>query len=155
MSQLGFEPVFDSYLAVAAIGYGAVWRLLALKPQFGSLTPRRKISSFAALIVGLAGDDGAVAADLDHDDPQPAAQLVPRLLDTSRSMNLPAAAASRSGGSAGTALTHARTSWPVWRQKARCESMATIKSCRRWNFAGGKIKFPETATGEQTESAPR
>src|SRR5205085_4500453 len=43
MSQLGFEPIFDSYIAVGLIAL-VLLALLAIKPQFGALTPRRKIA---------------------------------------------------------------------------------------------------------------
>ena len=46
MSQLGFEPVFDSYVAVGLIAL-ALLALLAIRPQFGSLSRRRKTTLLA------------------------------------------------------------------------------------------------------------
>jgi len=88
MSRPGFEPVFDSYLAVAVLAL-ALLALLALRPQFGSLTRRRRtiLTGLRLAIVLLA-----IAALLRPTwittvrTPRPSVFLV--LLDTSRSMNL-------------------------------------------------------------------
>src|SRR5438552_3551078 len=55
VSQLGFEPIFDSYLAVALLAL-ALLLLLGLKPQFGSLTRRRRwtLLGLRAVVVLLA-----------------------------------------------------------------------------------------------------
>ena len=88
MSQLGFEPVFDSYIAVAILAL-ALLALLWITPQFGSLTARRRtvLSALRLIIVLLA-----IAALLRPTwittvkIPRPSSFVV--LLDTSRSMQL-------------------------------------------------------------------
>ena len=88
MSQLGFEPVFDSYLAVALLTL-ALLALLAVKPQFGSLTrPRQRILTglrlAAVLLAALALLRPTWITTVKT--PRPSSFIV--LLDASRSMQL-------------------------------------------------------------------
>src|SRR5205823_11166085 len=89
MSQLGFEPIFDSYIAVGLIAL-VLLAMLAIRPRFGSLTPRRKVTLTALrLAVVLLAVAALLRPTLIRTvrNPRPSSFIV--LLDTSRSMNLP------------------------------------------------------------------
>src|SRR5437773_2075821 len=144
MSQLGFEPIFDSYLAVGGIAL-VLFGLLWLKPQFGSLSPRRKftLTTLRLLIVLLA-----LMALLRPTwittvrNPRLSSFVV--LLDTSRSMNLPSGRSEQKRWEAQlTALAHAQDELARLASKAQIRVYGYDQKVRPLEFAGGKIKFPE------------
>jgi uncharacterized membrane protein len=152
MSQLGFEPIFDSYLAVAAISI-ALLALLALKPQFGSLTPRRKITLIVLrLMVVLLAMTALLRPTLITTVRNPRLSSFLVMLDTSRSMNLPSGRSEQKRWEAQvTALTHAQDELARLAAKSQVRVYGYDQKLRSLELAGGKIKFPEAATGEQTD----
>jgi uncharacterized membrane protein len=152
VSQLGFEPIFDSYVAVGLIAL-ALLALLAVKPQFGSLTPRRKMTlmTLRLTIVLLA-----IAALLRPTlittvrNPRPSSFIV--LVDTSRSMNLPSGRSEQRRWEAQlTALGHAQDELARLASKTQVRVYGYDQKIRPLEISGGRIKFPEAAAGEQTD----
>jgi uncharacterized membrane protein len=152
MSQLGFEPIFDSYVAVGLIAL-VLLALLAIKPQFGSLTPRRKITlTCLRLAVVLL----AIAALLRPTlittvrNPRQSSFLV--LLDTSRSMNLPSGRSEQKRWEAQlTALGHAQDELARLASKTQVRVYGYDQKIHPLEISGGRIKFPSAAAGEQTD----
>ncbi len=152
MSQLAFEPVFDSYLAVGIIA-AALFALLWIGPQFGSLTPRRKaiLTGLRAMIILLA-----LAALLRPTwittvrNPRPSSFIV--LLDTSRSMKLPSGRSEQPRWEAQTmALSRAQDELARLAAKTELRVYGYDQKSRLLETAGGKIKFPAAPAGEQTD----
>src|SRR5205814_6964165 len=127
--------------------------LIAVKPQFGSLTPRRKITLTALrLAVVLL----AIAALLRPTlittvrNPRPSSFIV--LLDTSRSMNLPSGRSEQKRWEAQlTALGHAQDELSRLASKTQIRVYGYDQKIRPLEISGGRIKFPEAPAGEQTD----
>ncbi len=152
MSQIGFEPVFDSYLTVAVLAFALV-ALLAVKPQFGSLSGRRQmaLSGLRLLAVLLA-----VLALLRPTwittvkTPRPSTFVV--MLDASRSMQLASGRSEQKRWQAQLmALADLQDELSRLAEKTQIRVYAYDQRLRPLEFAAGKIKFPEEATGEQTD----
>src|SRR5437868_3771556 len=109
MSQLGFEPIFNSYLPVGLIAL-ILLALLAINPQFGSLTPRRKVAlTGLRLIVVLLAIMALLRPTVITTVRNPRLSSFVVLLDTSRSMNLPSGRSEQKRWDAQlTALAHAQ-----------------------------------------------
>ena len=152
MSQLGFEPVFDSYLAVALIGL-TLLALLAVRPQFGGLSPRRQavltgLRLFAALLAVLALLRPTWITTIRT--PRPSVFLV--LLDASRSMLLPSGRSEQNRWQAqATALAHAQEELARLGSKTELRAYAYDHRLTPLEQAGGKIKVPPMPAGEQTD----
>jgi uncharacterized membrane protein len=152
VSQLGFEPIFESYLAVA-IASIALLSLAALRPQFGSLTPRRRwiLTGLRLAVVLLA-----VVALLRPTwittirTPRPSVFLV--LLDMSRSMNLSSGRSEQKRWSAQmTALANAQDELARLGTQSEVRVYGYDNRLRPLEISAGRIKFPDAATGEQTD----
>jgi uncharacterized membrane protein len=152
MSQLGFEPILDSYVAVALLALGLLL-LLGIKPQFGSLTPRRRITLVGLrLIIVLL----AVLALLRPTwittvrTPRPSVLLL--LLDASRSMQLPSGRSEQSRWQAqATALANSQSELANLAGKTEVRAYGYDFRLRPLELAGGKIALPTAPAGEQTD----
>ncbi|HZN33488.1 MAG TPA: glutamine amidotransferase, partial [Pirellulaceae bacterium] len=152
MSRLGFEPILDSYLAVALFALVLVL-LLGVTPQFGSLTRSRRITLVAlrALVVLLA-----VLAMLRptwittiH---EPRTSVLLLLLDASRSMILPADGGSRTRWEAQSqAFAAARDELARLAGKTEVRVFAYDNRLLPLEFSGGQIKLPQDPAGQQTD----
>ena len=152
MSQLGCEPIFDSYLAVVVLG-AALIGLLWLKPQFGSLGRRRQfvLTALRVVIVLLA-----ILALLRPTwittvrTPRPSSLLV--LLDGSRSMQLPSGRSEQSRWQAQTAaLASVQIELARLATKAEIRAFAYDQKLQPLEVSAGKIKLADAPTGEQTD----
>src|SRR5262245_2682278 len=152
MSQLGFEPIFDSYIAVGLIAL-VLLALLAIKPQFGSLTPRRKITlTCLRLAVVLLAVAALLRPTLITTVRNPRASSFVVLLDTSRSMNLPSGRSEQKRWEAQlTALGHAQDELARLASKTQVRVYGYDQRIHPLEISGGRIKFPAVATGEQTD----
>ncbi|MBW8884041.1 MAG: hypothetical protein JF612_04525, partial [Planctomycetia bacterium] len=152
MSQLGFEPIFDSYIAVGLIAL-VLLALLAIRPQFGSLTPRRKLTLTALrLAIVLLAVAALLRPTLIRTvrNPRPSSFVV--LLDTSRSMNLPSGRSEqRRWESQLTALQYVRAELDRLASTSQVRVYGYDQKIRPLEVSGGRIKFPDAATGEQTD----
>jgi len=152
VSQLGFEPIFDSYVAVALLAL-ALFASLSIRPQFGSLTPRRQrvlrtLRLLAILLAVLALLRPTWITTIKT--PRLSTFLV--LLDTSRSMNLPSGRNDQKRWQAQRqALTAAQDELARLSTKAQVRIVGYDQKLHPLEFTGGKIKFPESAVGEQTD----
>jgi uncharacterized membrane protein len=152
MSRLGAEPIFDSYLAVAAIAAGLLV-LLLVRPQFGPLSAARQLT-----LLGLRlGAVGLVLLALVRPtwittmrEPRTSAVLV--LFDTSRSMQLPSGRESLSRWQAQSAA--------LARSQGALVDLANRKELRLFAYdskltplstTGGTLQLPEAPAGEQTD----
>jgi uncharacterized membrane protein len=152
MSRLGFEPILDSYVAVALLAL-VLLLLLGVTPQFGSLTPRRRWSlvGLRLLIVLLA-----ILALLRPTwittvrEPRKSVLLV--LLDASRSMDLPADRSSQTRWEAqARALTAAQDQLARLAGKMEIRAYAYDHRLQPLEHAGGQLKLPADPAGEQTD----
>ena len=152
MSQLGFEPIFDSYVAVAVLALALVG-LLWIRPQFGSLTPRRRLvllavrgSIFLLAIAALVRPTWITTVKT----PRPSSFLV--LLDTSRSMNLASGRSEQNRWQAQlTALGLAHDELARLAAKSQIKAYGYDQKLRPLEFTGGRISYPDQPTGEQTD----
>ena len=88
MSQLGFEPIFDSYVAVALIAL-ALFASLGIRPQYGSLTTgRQRTLQILRLLIVLLAVLALLRPTWITTIKTPRLSTFLVLLDTSRSMSL-------------------------------------------------------------------
>jgi uncharacterized membrane protein len=152
VSQLGFEPIFNSFLAVGFVA-AALVASLAIRPQYGSLTTRRKrvldvlrLTAILLAILTLLRPTWITTIK----SPRLSTFLV--LLDTSRSMNLPSGRSELKRWQAQQASL-ARTQDELARlaAKAQIRVLGYDQKLHPLEFSGGRIKFPDAPTGEQTD----
>jgi uncharacterized membrane protein len=152
VSQLGFEPVFDSYLAVALIGL-ALFALLAVRPRFGALSPRRQQIltglRLAAVLLALAALLRPTWITTIR-TPRPSVFLV--LLDASRSMLLPSGSSEQNRWQAqATALAQAQQELTRLGSKTELRVYAYDHRLTPLEIAAGRINLPAAPAGEQTD----
>jgi uncharacterized membrane protein len=152
VSQLGFEPVFDSFAAAALLALSLLG-LLAVGPQFGSLTPRRRIVLWSlrlcsVLLVALALLRPTWITTIRT--PRPSVFLV--LLDMSRSMQLSSGRSEQTRWQAQiAALDNAHSELARLATKSEVRVYGYDSKLHSLTAAAGRIKVPEKATGEQTD----
>lgn len=152
MSQLGFEPVFDSYAAVAVIGLLSL-ALLAVQPQFGGLTRQRQailtgLRLVAILFVVLALLRPTWITTIRT--PRQSVFLV--LLDASRSMLLPSGRSEHNRWqSQATALGQAQSELERLASKSQLRVYGYDQKLTPLASPGGKIALPVAPAGEQTD----
>ncbi|HEX5106348.1 MAG TPA: glutamine amidotransferase, partial [Pirellulaceae bacterium] len=154
MSQLGFEPILGSYLAVALLALGLV-ALLLIGPTFGALSrPRRMTLLVLRLIVIFL----AILALLRPTwvttvrTPRPSVLLL--LADVSRSMQLPSGRSEQSRWRAqANALAESSRELArlAGRNQTEVRAYAYDYKLRPLEISGGKLSLPESPTGEQTD----
>jgi hypothetical protein len=152
VSQLGFEPILGSYLAVGLLAL-VLLALLGIKPQFGSLTPRRRmtLTSLRLLAILLA-----IVALLRPTwittirTPQNSVFLL--LFDASRSMQLPSGQSEQTRWqSQATTLAGIEDELARLAAKTEIRAFAYDHRLRPAQISGGKITPPAAPDGEQTD----
>lgn len=153
MSQLGFEPVFDSYLAAALLAGLLLLLALAIKPQFGSLTPRRRMTLTALrLFVVLLAVAALLRPTWITTVRTQRQSMLLVLLDMSRSMSLASGRSEQSRWQAqATALANSHDELARLAGKTDVKVYAYDSRLKPLELSAGKIHFPEAATGEQTD----
>jgi hypothetical protein len=152
VSQLGFEPVFGSYLAVALLAAGLVL-LLAVQPQFGSLSPRRKITLLSLrLLVVLLAVLALLRPTWITTIRTPRTSVLLLLADISRSMQLSSGRSEQSRWQAqATALANSQDELARLAKKMEIQPFAYDYRLRPLELKGGRLTLPEKPTGEQTD----
>lgn len=152
MSQLGFEPIFDSYVAVAVLAL-ALFATLGIGPQYGSLTaPRQRVLRGLRLLVVLLALLALLRPTWITTIKTARLSTFLVLLDTSRSMNLPSGRSDQKRWQAQQlALTRVQDELARLSTKAQVRVVGYDQRLHALEFSAGKVKFPEGATGEQTD----
>src|SRR5262245_1409167 len=152
MSRLGFEPILDSYLAVALLAL-VLLLLLGVTPQFGSLTGGRRITLVALrAVVGLPAILAILRPNWITTIRGPRASVLLVLLDASRSMVLPADRGSRTRWEAQSqAFAAARDELARLAGKTEVRVYAYDNRLLPLELSGGQIKLPQDPTGQQTD----
>jgi uncharacterized membrane protein len=152
MSQLGFEPVLDSYAAVAVIALALV-ALLVIGPQFGRLSFRRRMT---LLMLRLVVVFLAILALLRPTwittirTPQTSVFLV--LADVTRSMQLPSGRSERSRWQAQQlALSDAASELARLAKKLEVRAYTYEFKLRPAPLTAGRLTLPEKPAGQQTD----
>ncbi len=152
MSRLGFEPILDSYVAVALLAL-VLLLLLGVTPQFGSLKRARRIALIGLRLVIVVL---AILALLRPTwittikEPRPSVLLV--LLDASRSMLLPADRGSQTRWEAQSqALASATSELARLAKQTEIRAYAYDSRLLPLEVSAGQIKLPVDPAGEQTD----
>jgi uncharacterized membrane protein len=153
LSQLGFEPVFDSYLAAALLAGLLLLFALAIKPQFGSLTPRRRRVLTALRLAAVLLAAAALLRPTWITTVRTQRQsILLVLLDMSRSMTLASGRSEQSRWQAQvTALVNSHDELARLAGKNDVKIYAYDSRLKPLEFSAGKIHFPDAAKGEQTD----
>lgn len=152
MSQLGFEPIFESFGAVVVAAAGLL-ALLSLSPHFGTLTRRRllvlrglRLLSILLLIVALLRPTWITTIRT----PRTSGFLV--LLDLSRSMLLPSGTSEQRRWQAQIrALAESQSELKRLGARSEVRVYGYDQRLTPLEFNAGTIKFPEELRGEQTD----
>jgi hypothetical protein len=152
MSQLGFEPIFDSYVAAALLAIGLLL-LLRIKPQFGSLTPRRRLTLVGLrLMISLLAVMALLRPTWITTVRTPRTSVLLLLFDASRSMQLSSGRSEQSRWQAqATALAAAQDELSQLAQKTELRAYTYDFRLRPLKVSGGKIPLPSSPDGEQTD----
>jgi len=152
VSQLGFEPVFGSYLAVTLVAAGLVL-LLAVQPQFGSLTRSRKLTLIGLrLLVVLLAVLALLRPTWITTIRTPRTSVLLLLADISRSMQLSSGRSEQSRWQAQVgALASSQDELARLATKVEIQPYAYDYRLRPLELKNGKLALPETPTGEQTD----
>jgi uncharacterized membrane protein len=152
VSQLGFEPIFDSYVAVGLLTL-VLFASLAIRPQFGSLTRgRHRVLNLLRLLAVLLAVLALLRPTWITTIKTPRLSTFLVLLDTSRSMNLPSGRSEQKRWQAQQqALASVQDKLASLANKATVRVLGYDQKLHPLEFSGGKIKFPEAAGGEQTD----
>lgn len=152
MSQLGFEPILDSYAAVAVIALALV-ALLVIGPQFGSLSLRRRMT---LLMLRLFVVFLAILALLRPTwittirTPRTSVFLV--LADVSRSMQLPSGRSEKSRWQAqASALAESEAELARLAKKLEVRAYTYDFKLKTAPLTAGKLTLPDKPVGEQTD----
>jgi uncharacterized membrane protein len=152
MSQLGFEPILDSYGLVAVLAIGLI-ALLWLGPQFGGLSWRRKLA-LRALRLGVICL--AILALLRPTwittVKEPRTSVLILLADVSRSMQLPSGRSEQTRWRAqASALAASQDELARLAKKTEIRAYSYDYKLRALALTGGKIELPKSPEGEQTD----
>jgi uncharacterized membrane protein len=152
VSQLGFEPVFGSYLAVIIVA-AALLATLAVRPQYGSLSKRRarvlNVLQFIAVLLAILA---LLRPTWITTIKSPRLSTFLVLLDTSRSMNLPSGRSDQKRWQAQqAALMRAQDELGRLAAKAQVRVIGYDQKLHPLEFSAGRIKFPDGPIGEQTD----
>lgn len=152
MSQWSFQPILNSYLAVAAVA-GILAALLLLRPRFGNVTNRRlawligcRVVVILLLIIAMLRPTHVSTSS------QPQSAVLILLLDRSRSMQLPAGFDELSRWEA-----QAKTIEDVQAILANMPERMEVKiyaydtELHAIEFEDGTVRLPEAADGDQTD----
>ena len=152
MSQLGFEPILDSYLAVALLALGLV-ALLLIGPQFGSLTRPRKLTLLVLrLFVVFLAILALLRPTWITTVKEPRTSVLIVLADVSRSMQLPSGRSEQTRWLAqASALAASQSELARIAKKTEIRAYSYDYKLRPLPLEGGKIELPKTPTGEQTD----
>jgi uncharacterized membrane protein len=152
VSQLGFEPVFDSYIAVALLA-AFLLALLALKPQFGRLTPRRwYVLTGLRIVIILLAMIALLRPTWITTIRTPRTSVFLVLLDMSRSMLLPSGISEQRRWQAqARVLAEAQDELRRLGGKSEVRVYGYDHRLTPLEFSAGKIKLPDDARGEQTD----
>jgi uncharacterized membrane protein len=153
MSQLGAEPIFDSYAAALAIATGLVLLLLLVRPQFGPL-PRSRQLTFLGLRLATIGLVflALVRPTWITTFRTPRTSVLVLLVDVSRSMQLPSGKESQSRWQAqAAALARSRQALANLSAKSELRVYAYDSRLRPLTATGGRLALPQAPAGEQTD----
>jgi len=152
MSQLGFEPILGSYLAVALLAL-VLLLLLGVTPQFGSLTPRRKLTLIGLrLLIVLLAVLALLRPNWITTIREPRSSVLLLLLDASRSMQLPADRGSQTRWeSQAAALAASRNELARLAGKTEIRAFAYDYHLHELAVSGGQITLPLDPVGDQTD----
>jgi uncharacterized membrane protein len=152
MSQLGFEPILGSYLAVALLALGLV-ALLLIGPAFGALSrPRRMTLLVLRLMVIFLAVLALLRPTWITTIKTPRTSVLVVLADVSRSMQLASGRSEQSRWTAQTnALAESSSALSRLAKNTEIRTYAYDFKLRPLEFAGGKIALPTAPTGEQTD----
>ena len=148
MPRVAFQPIFDSYLLVAAI-IALLLGLLLVKPLFPSANPerRKKLTQLRLAVVGLLAlamlRPGLVTADK-----QSQSAAIVFLTDSSRSMNVPDVDNSTRWNAAKRTLDGALPRLNRLRSKFRVSNY--LYDSRATNVPPGE-ELPESADGDESD----
>ena len=152
MTQLGFEPILGSYLAVALLALGLV-ALLLIGPQFGALSRPRKLT---LLVLRLVVIFLAILALLRPTwittirTPRPSVLVL--LADVSRSMQLASGRSEQSRWQAQAgALAESASELSRLAKKTEIRAYAYDYKLKPLEMSGGTLALPALPTGEQTD----
>ena len=153
MSQLGFEPILDSYLAVALLSLGLLL-LLGIKPQFGSLTPlRRRTLVGLRFIIILLAILALLRPTWITTVRTPRTSVLLLLLDASRSMRLPGDQSEKKSRwqVQAEALTRVQSELAKLAANNAIKAYAYDHRLKPLTISGGKLNLPAAPEGLQTD----
>ena len=152
MSQLGFEPILGSYLAVALLAL-VLLLLLGIKPQFGSLSRGRRLALVGLrLIIVLLAVLALLRPTWITTIKEPRTSVLLLLIDASRSMLLPAdRSASTRWQAQGTALANSHSELARLAGKTEIQAFAYDYKLHPLQISGGRLTLPAEPAGEQTD----
>jgi uncharacterized membrane protein len=152
VSQLGFEPVFESYTAVALLA-AVLLATLAIKPQYGSVPKRRaRVLDALRFLAVLLAILALLRPTWITTIKSPRLRTFLVLLDTSRSMDLPSGRSEQKRWQAQqAALVRAQAELSRLAAKVQVRVLGYDQKLHPLEFTGGKIKFPDAPSGEQTD----
>jgi hypothetical protein len=158
MSQLGFEPILGSYLAVALLALGLV-ALLLIGPQFGALSrPQKWTLRLLRLVVILLTILALLRPTLITTIKTPRSSVMIILADISRSMQLASGRSEQSRWQAQTgALAESSSALARLAQRNQTEirAYAYDYKLKPLEMSGGTLNFPPRPTANRPISARR
>jgi uncharacterized membrane protein len=152
MSQLGFEPIFDSYVVAALLALGLVL-LLGIKPQFGSLTPRRRyVLTGLRLTIVLLATIALLRPTWITTVRTPRPSVLLLMLDASRSMLLPSGRSEQTRWQAqASALAAAYEELSSLARKSEIRAYAYDHRLHPLKLSTGAVALPAKPVGQQTD----
>lgn len=152
MSQLGAEPIFDSYLLVALIG-AALVALLLVRPRFGSLTRLRqltflglRLAVIGLVFVALLRPTWITTVRV------PRTSVIVMLLDASRSMQLPSGREKESRWDAQlAAIRRSRSALTQLGRKTELRVYTYDAKLQPVKVSGGNLTLAKAPEGQQTD----
>jgi uncharacterized membrane protein len=152
MSQLGFEPILGSYLAVALLALGLV-ALLLIGPQFGALSrPQKWTLRLLRLVVIILAILALLRPTWITTIKTPRPSVLVMLADASRSMQLPSGRSEQSRWQAQVnALAESSSELSRLAKKTEIRAYSYDFKLKPLEMKGGALTLPQSPTGEQTD----